>query len=186
MSHETRDFGFDTGSLVGTDKYIEFADGNLLTAKQTGEVQITMYEDNGKPFIYTLYNILFAPDLCDQLFSIVTLINLGHTCLFHKWFCMILFRCNNQIKVTLTHSAQQKPAFLVKTNEKLKPQKEIPKMKGSLELFHQRLGQGPQGHYCMKILQMSGKILISRYILTLYAHHVRSQQSTPLIDQIHL
>ena len=40
-------------SLAETDKYIEVAYGHLLTAKQTGEVQINMRDDNGKPFIAT-------------------------------------------------------------------------------------------------------------------------------------
>ena len=48
-----------------TDKYIEVADGNFFTAKQTGQVQIKIRDNNGKPFIATLYNVLFAPDLCD-------------------------------------------------------------------------------------------------------------------------
>ena len=38
-----------------------------------------MYDNNGKPFIDTLYNFLLEPDLCDKLFSIITLINSGHT-----------------------------------------------------------------------------------------------------------
>ena len=67
-----------------TDKYIDVADGNFVTAKQTGEVQIKINGDNGKPFIATLYNVLFAPDLCSQLFSIVTFMNLVHTCLIHN------------------------------------------------------------------------------------------------------
>ena len=52
------------------DKYIEVADGNLVTAKQTGEVKIKICDDDGKPFINMLYYILFAPGLCYQLFSI--------------------------------------------------------------------------------------------------------------------
>ena len=43
------------------DKYIEAADGHFVTAKQTGQVQIEMCDDNGKPFIDTLYNVLLAP-----------------------------------------------------------------------------------------------------------------------------
>ena len=52
-------------SLVETDKYIEVVDGHIFTAKQTREVDIKMRDDNGKPFIVTLYNVPFAPDLCD-------------------------------------------------------------------------------------------------------------------------
>ena len=62
-----------------TDKYIEVADGNFITVKETGQVQITMCGDNGKPFVDSLYNILFAPDLYNRLFSIIVLINTVHT-----------------------------------------------------------------------------------------------------------
>ena len=47
-------------SLVETDKYIEFADGHFITAGKTGVVQIKMRDNNGKHFIATLYNVLFA------------------------------------------------------------------------------------------------------------------------------
>ena len=63
------------GSLEDRDKYIEVADRNHVTAKQNGQVQIKMCEDNGKSFIATLHNVLLAPDLCDRLFSIITLMN---------------------------------------------------------------------------------------------------------------
>ena len=59
---------FIPGSLEDTDKYIEVVDGHLVTAKQKGQVQIQMCDDNGKTFIATLYNVLLAPDLCDRLF----------------------------------------------------------------------------------------------------------------------
>ena len=51
------------GLLLETDKYIEVANSNFVTAKQTGKVQIEIYDDNGKPFISKLYNMLLAPDL---------------------------------------------------------------------------------------------------------------------------
>ena len=63
-----------------TDKYIEVSYGHFVTAKQMGEVQIKMCDDNGKSFISTLYNVILAPDLCDQLFSIIKSINFVHTC----------------------------------------------------------------------------------------------------------
>ena len=59
---------FIPGSLEDTDKYIEVVDGHLVTAKQKGQVQIQMCDDNGKTFIATLYNVLLAPDLCNRLF----------------------------------------------------------------------------------------------------------------------
>ena len=84
MTPEVTDF--ITGSLEDTDKFIEVADGHHVTAKQKGSVRIQMFENNGETFIVTLYNVLLAPDLCDRLFSIITLMNSGHTCLFHKGF----------------------------------------------------------------------------------------------------
>ena len=74
-------------SLEDTDKYIEVVDGHHVTAKQKGQVRIQMCDDNGKTFIATLHNVLLTPYLCNRVFSIITLINSRHTCLFHKGFC---------------------------------------------------------------------------------------------------
>ena len=52
-------------SLAETHEYIKFAYGHFITAKQIEKVQIKISDDNGKPFIATLYNVLLAPDLCD-------------------------------------------------------------------------------------------------------------------------
>ena len=57
---------FILGSLVETDEYIKVADEYFFTGKQTGEVQMKIRNDNGKSFIATLYNVLSAPDLCNQ------------------------------------------------------------------------------------------------------------------------
>ena len=66
-----------------------------------------MYNNNGGPFIATLHNVLLAPDLCNRLFSIITILNLVHTYLFHKGFCTVYFG-----EVTLPNIAQRKHAFL--------------------------------------------------------------------------
>ena len=79
-----------------------------------------MCNDNGKPFIATLHNVLLAPDLCDRLFSIITLMNSGHTCLFHKGFFTVYFGAKENNAVTFPHSAQRKHAFLGKITEKSK------------------------------------------------------------------
>ena len=71
--------GFIPGSLEDTDKHIEFLDGHHFTANQKGQVQIKMCGDNGYPFIATLHNVLLAPDICDRLFSVITLMNMIHT-----------------------------------------------------------------------------------------------------------
>ena len=104
-------------SLEDTDKYIEVADGHHVTAKQKGQVGIKMCNNNGKTFIATLYNVLLAPDLCERLFSIITLMNAGHTFLFHKDFCTMYFGADNRNAVTLPHSAQRKHAFLGKIKD---------------------------------------------------------------------
>ena len=67
-------------------KYIEVLDGNHVTAKQKGQVQIKMCDNNGDTFIATFHNVILVSDICNWLFSNITLINLGHTCLFIKWF----------------------------------------------------------------------------------------------------
>ena len=82
-----------------------------------------MCNDNGDPFIATLHSVLLAPDLCDRLFSIITLMNLGHSCLFHKVFCTLFFGSKETSAVTLPHSAQRKNAFWGKTKEMSKTKK---------------------------------------------------------------
>ena len=72
--------------LDDMDKHIEVAVGHHTMAKQKGQVRIKMWDDNGDPFISKCHNVLLEPDLCDMLFSIIKLINLGHTCLFQKGF----------------------------------------------------------------------------------------------------
>ena len=54
---------FIPGTLEDTDKFIDVADGHHVTAKRKGQVQIKMSDDNGKPFIAKLHNVLLAPDL---------------------------------------------------------------------------------------------------------------------------
>ena len=51
MTPEVSDF--IPGSLEYTEKYIEVAEGNHVTAKKS-QVQIKMCDDNGKNFIATL------------------------------------------------------------------------------------------------------------------------------------
>ena len=84
MCHMTPEVSdFIPGSLEDTYKHIEVVDGHHVTAKQKGQVQIKVCKDNRDPFIATLHNVLLAPDLCNRLFSIITLMSFGHTCLFH-------------------------------------------------------------------------------------------------------
>ena len=82
---------FIPGMLEDTNKHIEVADGHHVTAKKKGQVRIKMCNNHGDPFIATLHNVLLSPDLCDRLFSIITLMNSGHTCLFHKGFSTVYF-----------------------------------------------------------------------------------------------
>ena len=77
MTPEVSDF--IPGSLEDTDKYIKVADGHHVTAKQKSQVRIQMWDDNGKSFITKLHNVILAPNLCNRLFSIIKLMNSGHT-----------------------------------------------------------------------------------------------------------
>ena len=99
-----------------------------------------MCNDNGKPFIATLYNVILAPDLCDRLFLTITLINSGHTCLFYKGFCTVYFGAREKNVVTLPHIEQRKHAFLGKIMEMSNKNKSLASNKIALELLHQRLG----------------------------------------------
>ena len=67
---------FILGQLEDTDKHIEVFDGHHVRAKQKGQVQIKMCDDNRDPFIASLHNGLLALDLCNSLFFITTLMNL--------------------------------------------------------------------------------------------------------------
>ena len=77
--------------LENTDRYIEVADGHHVTAKQKVQVQIKMCNYNGDIFITAFHNVILVLDICDRLFSIITLMNLGHTYLFHKGVCTVYF-----------------------------------------------------------------------------------------------
>ena len=74
-------------------------------------------------FIPILHNVLLAPDLCNRLFSIIILMNFGHTCLFHKGFFMVYFGAKEKNVVTLPHSVQRNYVFLLKIKEISKTKK---------------------------------------------------------------
>ena len=99
-----------------------------------------MCNDNGKSFITTFHDILLALDICDRIFSIITLMNSGHTCLFHKGFCTVYFCDKKENTFTLPHIAQRKHGILVKKKEVSKSKKVAPRKKVALELLHHRLG----------------------------------------------
>ena len=99
-----------------------------------------MCDNNGKKFIATLYNVLLAPELCDILFSIITLMNAGYNCLFHKGFCTVYFGAEKDNVVTLPHSAVRKHAFTGKIKDMSRKNKLPTRNKIALELLHQILG----------------------------------------------
>ena len=75
-----------------------------------------------------------------MLFSIITLTNSVHTCIFHKGFFTVYLRTKEKNAVKLQHSAQRKHAFAVKIMEKSKKKKLPARKPIALELLHQRLG----------------------------------------------
>ena len=138
MTQEVSDF--IPRLLEDRDKHIEVADGHHVTAKQKGQAQIKICDDNGDPFIATLHNLLLASDLCDILFSIITLMNLVQNCLSHKGFYTLYLGAKEKNAVTLPHSAQRKHASLGKIKEMSKTEK-LPSRKNiALKLLQQRLG----------------------------------------------
>ena len=99
-----------------------------------------MYDNNRDTVIATLHNVLLAPDLYDMFFSIIALMNSGHTCLFHKGFFTLYFGDKNKNAVTLPHSAHQKHAFLGEIKKMSRIKKLATRKKIALKLLHQRLG----------------------------------------------
>ena len=98
-----------------------------------------MYDDNGDHCIATLHGVLLAPYLCDGLFSIITLMTSGNSCLFHKYFWTVYFGDNKENIITLPHSEQRKHEFLIKTWKNYNSKKISPRKKVALELLHHRL-----------------------------------------------
>ena len=90
---------------------MEVADGHHVTAKQEGQVRIKcsaiVWIFSSKRYT----NVILEPDECNRLFSIIALMNLGYTCLFHKRFCILYLRSKETNAVRLPHSAQRKHAF---------------------------------------------------------------------------
>ena len=76
-----------------------------------------MCGDNGDHFIATLNNVLLAPYLCGKLFSLITLIILGYTCLSHKGVFIVYFGVKEKNVVTLLHIAQRNHACMGKIKE---------------------------------------------------------------------
>ena len=99
-----------------------------------------MRDVNGDPFITTLHNVRLAPDLCDRLFSIITLINQGHTFLLHKGICTEYLVSKEKNAASLPHSAQRKHIYFGKIKEMSKTNKLPSRKKIALELLHHRLG----------------------------------------------
>ena len=107
-------------------------DGHHVTAGKKRQVQVKLCENNRDPFIAIFHNALLVQDPCDRLFSIITLMNLGHTCSFHKVFCTVYFDNKGKNAVTLPHSAQRKHTFLGETKEMSKSKKLAPRNKVAL------------------------------------------------------
>ena len=70
----------------------------------------------------------------------ITVINAGHNCLFHKMFCTVYFGAEKKNAVILPHSAQRKHAFTGKIKNMSKKNKLPARNKIALKLLHQRLG----------------------------------------------
>ena len=99
-----------------------------------------MCDNNGKSSIVALHNVLLAPDFFHRFFSIITLTNSGHTCLFNKGFCTVYFGAKKKNAITLPHSEQRKHELLGNIKNMSKKKQLPARKKTALELLHQRLG----------------------------------------------
>ena len=150
---------FIPGSLEDTDKHIEVADGHNVTANQKGQVQIKMCDNNGDTFIGKLHKVLLAQYICDRLFSIITLMNLGHNCLFQKEFCTEYFVNKEENAVTFPHSAHRKHAFWGEIKQMSKSNKIAPRKKVALGLLHHILGHISTRSFMAGYIIIFGRIL---------------------------
>ena len=114
---------FIPGSLEYTDKHIEVLDRRHIIEKPKGQALIKMCNNKVDSIIATLHNVLLAPEFCDRSFSIITLMNLVHNCLFHKAFYTVYFGAKDKNAVILPHGAQRKYAFWGEIKEMLKTNK---------------------------------------------------------------
>ena len=131
---------FIPGLLEDTDDYILVADGHHVKAKQKGQVRIKMCGQNGNTFITTLHNVIFAPDLCNRLFSFITLINFcTYLIISQRVLYSVLFSQREKCR-TLPHIAERKHDFLEETKQISKTKKLPSRKKIALELLHKRLG----------------------------------------------
>ena len=78
-----------------------------------------------------------SPDLSNRLFTIITVINLWHTCLSHKGLCTVLF-CANKKYIDITEYHTDKICIYGKNKIKVKTKNP---QKGNFSgILHQRLG----------------------------------------------
>ena len=135
-----------------------------------------MSDNSGKPFIATLYNVLFATGLCDQLFSNIMFIILKIPAFFIKCFawCSLVITNKTWQPYRTTHSKNM--SFWKKQRNNQNHDRKFLKRKYLCNYCIKDQDTGPQGHYWLEILQIFGKTLRSGCILTHYAHHIRYSQ----------
>ena len=120
LSPDTIDIGL-CNRFTFRDRQIHWNFGWIFYhVKKKVEVCIKMCDVNGKPFIKTIYNVLLVLDLCDSFFSIITLMNLVHTCIFRGGFCVVLFSDNQHNVMTLPHGVHRNIYFWLFFNSESK------------------------------------------------------------------
>ena len=98
-----------------------------------------MCHNNGHHFIATLHLVILAPDLCDRLFSIITLTNSGFTCFYTKGFVLCASEQNRKCSYINTLCTKE-TCFGWKIKEVSKTKKLPCGNKIAPELLHQILG----------------------------------------------
>ena len=94
-----------------------------------------MCDYNANPFITTLNNIILAPDLCDELLSILTLMN--SVCLFQKVCCTVYFGEKEKKCSYITTYCTKEYAFLGETKEMSNTKKLASRKKIALKILYQ-------------------------------------------------
>ena len=60
------------------------ADGHVIKVTKTGKIKIRMVDDDGKPLVATLHQVMYVPGLSRRLFSLTRFTEQGHTVSMRK------------------------------------------------------------------------------------------------------
>jgi hypothetical protein len=86
---------------------VEVADGHIIKCTTTGNIHISMQDDNGNPFTAVLSEVMYVPGLSRHLFSITQFAQHGHRAIVQEHGTTLLFGPRH-LPVTIPYSKNEK------------------------------------------------------------------------------